>query len=148
MFAINIKLTKRIRFCLLGVAVAVIVVLLMRLIVFGDDVKQATCIDENQVATYVKSFGLEVDLSSLKIDNITVPIEFNEVYNNYNKIQQQQGFNLQNFKGKQLVRYTFPVTNHPKQTDDVYAEVLTYKGEVVAADVYSTNIDGFINALK
>ena len=104
--------------------------------------------DSFSVADYVASFGVLTDKESLVIDEVIIPNEFNEVYESYNAIQKQQGFDLEMYKGCTLSRYTLKVTNHSDKTKEVFVEVLTYNQNVVAADIYCTDSDGFITALK
>ena len=103
--------------------------------------------DNLSVLGYISSFDIEVDKDGLKEDEIKVPASFNEVYKNYNKIQKEQGFDLENYKGKTLKRYTYPMINIEDE-GSLFVEVLTFDGIIVAADIYSTNIGGSIRTLK
>lgn len=102
--------------------------------------------DAEDIRNYLTSFELE--LGEMTVDKIFVPYEFNDVYINYNLIQQSQGFDLSDFKGKDLTRYTAQITNYPDFSGDVFAEVLVFNKKIVGADIYSTAADGFIVALK
>ena len=103
--------------------------------------------DNLSVLAYIESFDIDVLKEGLKEDEIKVPATFNDVYNNYNKIQKEQGFDLENYKGKTLKRYTYPMINIEDE-GSLFVEVLTFDGIVVAADIYSTNIGGSIRTLK
>ena len=103
------------------------------------------CSTETEVREYLNSFGLK--LGDCAFDEVTVPYEFNDVYNNYNKIQQSQGFDLTELKGKAVHRYTFSVQNY-SEGERVFAEVLIYDNKIVGADIYSTDSSGFMVPLK
>ena len=103
--------------------------------------------DNLSALAYIESFDIDVLKEGLKEDEIKVPATFNDVYNNYNKIQKEQGFDLENYKGKTLKRYTYPMINIEDE-GSLFVEVLTFDGIVVAADIYSTNIGGSIRTLK
>ncbi len=103
--------------------------------------------DNLSVLAYIESFDIDVLKEGLKEDEIKVPATFNDVYNNYNKIQKEQGFDLENYKGKTLKRYTYPMINIEDE-GSLFVEVLTFDGIIVAADIYSTNIGGSIRTLK
>ena len=103
--------------------------------------------DNLSVLAYIESFDIDVLKEGLKEDEIKVPATFNDVYNNYNKIQEEQGFDLENYKGKTLKRYTYPMINIEDE-GSLFVEVLTFDGIIVAADIYSTNIGGSIRTLK
>lgn len=108
----------------------------------------ASVTDSFSVADYVASFGVLTDAQSLIIDEVIIPNEFNDVYESYNAIQKQQGFDLEAYKGLTLSRYTLRVTNYNDKSKEVFVEVLTYNQRVVAADIYCTDSDGFILGLK
>ncbi len=151
MFFLNFKLPKKyILLCFLLIVLCVIVVLNIcagKTIAPPHETFQG-CSDDFSVADYITSFGPDIDVSSCKVDEITVPHIFNEVYESYNEIQKSQGFDLELYKGKVLTRYTYSVINYPGDDSNVFAEVLVLDGVVVAADIYSTDSDGFILPLK
>ncbi|MBQ7876057.1 MAG: DUF4830 domain-containing protein [Clostridia bacterium] len=92
-------------------------------------------------------------LSSLDYDfeeeytkkTFTLPIEFDMVYNNYNEIQKEAGYNLAPFKGKTCTMYTYSLTNHP--FGKANANIIVYKGEIIGGDISSVNLDGFMTPL-
>ncbi len=147
MFSVNLKLSNRkIAVILLTFILATVVVVSLRLESFNKQtVEGITCSTEADVKEYLDSFGLQT--GDCTVDEITVPFEFNDVYHNYNEIQLSQGFDLSEYKGKVLNKYTFNVLNHP-DGEHIFAEVLIFEGTVVGADVYSTELDGFISPLK
>lgn len=150
MFAVDFRAPKRKIVLITLVVMAVLLVgALFRLDISPQTTEsEASGTDSFSVADYIASFGIETDESTCVIDEIIVPTEFNDVYENYNAIQKEQGFDLSLYKGKTLSRYTLEVTNYTEKEKEVYAEVLTYRGKVVAADIYCTNAEGFILPLK
>lgn len=134
---------------LLAVAAIVTTLLVLKFEREEEPSREAAYINsEFSVVDYITSFGPEVDVTVCRVDEITVPTEFSEVYISYNNIQKLQGFDLEKYKGKTLTRYTYPVTNYPDTNLSVFAEVLVFEEMIVAADIYSTDSDGFIMALK
>lgn len=101
--------------------------------------------DNYSIEHYLLSFGLESD--EVTVDEITVPQRFNDVYENYNAIQKSQGFDLGDYRGKTLTRYTCKLTDF-NGDEGYFAEILTYCGEVVGADVYSAFVGGGMYGLK
>lgn len=148
MFVCNFKLSNRKLIPFLAVLVLCIAaVIALKFDSLSDSAETAAKFtDETAVADYLVSFGLEI--GSFTVDEITVPAEFKEVYKSYNELQRSQGFDLTEYKGKTLTRYTCPVQNYPGQDENVFAEVLIFDNAVVGADIYSTNADGFMSALK
>lgn len=147
MFLVNLKLSNRkIAFILfLFLAITVFAIALRIEACNKTEVHAVVCTNEEELRAYIGSFELE--LGECRVDNVTIPYEFNDVYNNYNDIQLKQGFNLAEYKGQTVERYTFSVLNHT-DGQDVFAEVLIHNQTVIGADVYSTAIEGFISPLK
>ena len=147
MFALNLKLSNR-RLVIVLFAVILISVVLVatraKSLLYDND-NSTFCNDQAEILEYINSFGLVIgDVSS---SSIKVPEVFSDVYNNYNELQKQQGFDLTDYKGKVLTRYVGEVKNY-NDSDNVFVEVLTFDGIVVGADIFSTSVDGFIEPLK
>ncbi len=147
MFFANLRLSNRkIAFILLLFTAFVVLAVAVRIESFNKtSANGIECSDENDIREYIMSFGLE--LGNCTADEITIPQEFNDVYKNYNDIQKSQGFDLSEYKGVLVKRYTFNVLNHA-DGENVFAEVLLCDNVVIGADVYSTALDGFILPLK
>ena len=136
------------------VAAVVIAVVLIVTVIFSVKCEMLSnasediyiCKNTDDVSNYLSSFGLEV--GSISFEEVNLPFEFNEVYENYNKIQQSQGFDLNDYKGKTVIRYSGEVYNYLEKEQDVFAEVLVFEGNVIAADIYSTDLSGFMVGLK
>lgn len=97
---------------------------------------------------YLKSLGW--DATDEKTDTVLIPEEFDEVFNHYNSLQTECGFDLSNQKGKTLTRYIYTIQNHPeqKQGDIVKAELLLDENnEIVGGSIYSLRLDGFMTGL-
>jgi len=47
----------------------------------------------------------------------------------------------------EAVRYTYKVLNYPN-AENVVADIIVFRNEVIAADVQSTSLDGFMHGLK
>ena len=67
---------------------------------------------EAQRQAFLKEMGWEVSDEYDECKAVTIPKEFNEVYEKYNKLQKQQGFDLEDYKGKTAEVYTYAVKNY------------------------------------
>lgn len=99
------------------------------------------------------SYGWEVDSEPVEEAEITIPAEFDRVMESYNAIQRQQGFDLSKYRNRSMTRYTYRITNYAENTSTdytgtVYANLLIYKNRVVAADICSSDVNGFISGLS
>ncbi len=103
--------------------------------------------NEERVAL-LKSFGWEVESEPKEEADVTIPAEFDRIMKNYNAIQRAQGFDLSKYRNREMKRYTYLITNYPDYEGTVYANLLVYKNRVVAGDVCSSDVNGFILGLE
>ncbi len=98
--------------------------------------------------TFVRSFGWEADPSSEQTDGVLIPEKFDAVYQNYNRIQIDQGLDLRFLVGREVRRYSYEILNHPSGEDNVRITLLVYKDKVVGGDVASPALDGFMHGFE
>lgn len=92
--------------------------------------------------------GWQVDAASEQLQEIHIPETFTGVYESYNDLQKQQGYDLEPYQGRDCTMYTYAVTNYPDKSQTVLANLYVYKNRVIGGDVHSTNLDGFMIGLK
>ena len=97
---------------------------------------------------FIKQFGWEVDAQPLKEQEVTIPKEFDKIFAAYNEIQRKQGLDLSSFKKKNVMRYTYTVTNYPDYEGEVYINILVYRNKVIGGDVCSADVNGFIHGFE
>ena len=98
--------------------------------------------DNDARVAYLASYGWEVEEEAEAIEEIVIPEEFSEVFQKYNEIQKEQGFDLEKQKGQRVKRYTYVVTNYPEEPDYVRANLFIYKNKVVGGDICALRVDG------
>ena len=79
---------------------------------------------------------------------MTIPGEFDKVFATYNEMQKEQGLNLSKYKGKDVTRYTFAVTNYEGYEGKVLANVLVYRNRVIGGDICSADLSGFVHGFE
>ena len=84
----------------------------------------------------------------METKTVTIPEEFDKVFAAYNEMQKEQGLNLLRYKGKDVTRYTFTVTNYAGYEGTVYANVLVYRNRVIGGDICSADASGFIHGFE
>ena len=91
------------------------------------------------------SFGWEADPSTETVQKVKIPQEFDEVFEEYNKLQKMCGFDLRRYRGKTAERYTYIVRNFPYETSEpVYVNLYIYQNTMIAGDCMTRALDGFM----
>ena len=98
--------------------------------------------------TFLKSFGWEVTTSPVESGQVRIPETGNDVFNRYNELQKNQGYDLSAYAGKTVMRYVYQINNYPNATAPVYATLLIYKNQVIGGDVTNTAANGGIRGFK
>ena len=97
---------------------------------------------------FISSFGWQVAQTPIEEVTVSIPSEFDTVYLGYNDIQKAQGLNLAKYKGKEVVRYTYEVTNYEGYEGKVYINLLVYRNKIVGGDICSADSSGFIHGFS
>lgn len=147
-------LVKTIKVKKLGVVIAACIAaaLFIFLVVYGvahaysDDC--VTLETEEQRQSFIKEMGWETDPSYAETSAAKIPVEFGDVYEQYNEIQKQQGFNLEKYKGKEIEIYSYKITNYPSGRENVFINLMVFDGRLIGGDVSCNELDGFMQGLK
>lgn len=104
---------------------------------------------EQDVIDFLAQFGWQVEGKAIEVKQVSVPSDFDKIYAGYNQVQLAQGLDLTRYKGKEVTRYTFKVTNYEGHEGTVYANVLVYRRKVIGGDICSAEItDGFVQGFE
>ena len=105
---------------------------------------------EQQRQQFIKEMGWETEKELYKKKKVTIPQEFNQVYESYNELQKQQGFDLTPYNSKECDIYTYKITNYKDHEDkgDVVCNLMICDNKLIGGDVCSTQLDGFMQGLK
>lgn len=93
---------------------------------------------------YLASYGWQV-AEDCQERELVIPEKWNKVYSSYNQIQQNQGFDLTDYKGKTVTLYIYQVTNYENINEGVVADMLVCDGKLIGGDICNTSAqDGFL----
>jgi len=95
------------------------------------------------IISFLGAFGWQVQAEPVSHKSVQIPARFNDVYERYNALQKQQGFDLSRYRADIVDSYSFRVLNHPVSAD-VFANVLVFRGRIIGGDICSYAIDGFM----
>lgn len=91
---------------------------------------------------FIKSFGIEIE-ETPEEHSFTMPESFDRVIQGYNELQKRQGLDLSKYSRKKVTRYTYKVTNYNDE-GEVYASLFIYRSKIVACDISSADLEGFV----
>ena len=103
--------------------------------------------NEDRIA-YLESYGWSVSSDPIAVEELIIPEQFDETYSQYLELQASQGFDLTDYCGKRVKRYTYEITNYPTGESGIQAGLLVYKSTVIGGDVLSAQLGGFIHGLE
>ncbi len=101
--------------------------------------------DEEDRIAFLKQFGWEIDGEALDSVTMKLPVEFDRIMSDYNDLQKTQGLDQNKYKGHEVERFTYKITNYPDYDGTVYGNIIVYRNRVIGGDVCSSDIAGFIH---
>lgn len=102
----------------------------------------------NMIVEYASNLGWNINPSPVSISHLVIPNQFDAVFETYNTVQKQSGFDISHFKGKRVCRYTYEVENHVHSKDSkVYLGILVFENRIIAGEISSTDINGFMHSI-
>jgi len=115
--------------------------------VFGNEKPLDLNTTEGREA-YLKSLGWEIDPDSESFRSVLVPQKLEGIMAQYNKIQLRQGYDLNKHLGESCRQYCYDVKNYPGGEGKVIVSLYLQDGKVIAGDVHSTAVNGFMHGLS
>ena len=103
--------------------------------------------NEDRIA-YLESYGWQVSQEPSAVEELLIPESFDDSYTQYLELQSSQGFDLTEYCGKRVKRYTYEISNYPTGETGIQAGLLIYKNTVIGGDVLSPQLGGFIHGLE
>lgn len=136
------------------VAALVLFVIIAAVVILSSGSKEevittsATVKSNTERVDFLKSFGWEVSDDPIEEQSVIIPKTFSDVYSDYNELQTSQGFDLTEYAGLEATRYTYEVLNYPNADSKVVADIIVYRNKVIAGDIQSVSLSGFMTGLK
>ena len=102
--------------------------------------------NETRIA-FLEGFGWVVGPEAASVEEVQIPDTFDASYDEYLALQESQGFQLKDYAGKKVKRYTYTVCNYPGLQEGIWASILVYHKEVIGGEVFCNQGDGFMQGL-
>ena len=150
MFVMTTRVNKKKIFGLLAAAAGLVLLLTLLLGGGGDAAStgaQSVATNDGRVQ-FLKDFGWDVAASPVESGQVRIPEAASEVFDRYNTLQKSQGYDLNKYAGKTVMRYVYKISNYPGATDPVYATLLVYKDQVIGGDITDTSAKGVVRGFK
>lgn len=156
MFIFTAKLNRK-RAIMIIVALAVLICAIIAIAGFRSKLRTQPA--SKQVSTaniksnedrvkYLESFGWKVKAQPTDEQEVVIPKTFSKVYSDYSSLQKKQGFELTKYSGMEAKRYTYEILNYPTGENNVVADIIVYRNQVIAGDVQSAALNGFMHGLN
>lgn len=139
----NMRKRRLLRFVLLF-AIALLAIILVRALL--DQKPDLSTLEGRQA--YLETLGWEIDPDSEEHKSVRVPESLDGIIADYNELQLQQDFDLSKHLGEACEQYSYTVTNYPDPEQTVLITVYIQGKELIAGDVHSTALNGFMQGLK
>ncbi len=111
-------------------------------------VSAGTVSDNDSRVQFLQDMGWDVTTSPAESGQVRIPDTSSQVYERYNALQKSQGYDLNQYAGKTVMRYVYRINNFPDATDPVYATILVYKNQIIGGDVTNTGPHGSVQGFK
>ena len=126
--------------------ILLLLVFTARSVFTGEKPLDLTTLDGREA--YCRSLGWEIDRDSESFRTVLVPQKLEGIMAQYNKIQLKQGYDLNAHLGESCKQYCYEITNYPGGRGRVVISLYLRDGKVIAGDVHSTAVNGFMHGLS
>ncbi len=145
------KLSKKL---IITVALSILLLIALIILIIPKGDRRATSAaaikgmsNKEDLTDYLESLGYEISETVWKSRQVVVPRDFDKVYTEYNEMQKKCGFDLTDYKGKEITLHTFAITNY-KDVSDVLCDLMVYKDSIIGGAIYTADVSGFMHGLK
>ena len=159
MFIYSLRASTLKFFAVVCVALTALITMIAFIPSYGGEISYITTSNEKEIsydkiksdedrANFLLQFGWKVNPDPIESAKITIPDEFDKIFTGYNEIQKRQGLDLSKYKKKDVMRYTYEITNYEGEEGKVYANLIVYRNRIIGGDICSARADGFIHGFE
>ena len=143
MFVYHFRLRKSL---LAAGAAAAVLIIALAVILPGCRPKESAPIvagTEEQRLAFLTGLGWAVDTTPVETLDLQLPDKWEDDWVDYTKLQADQGLPFADFKGQQVRRYTYSVTNYPGIETGVQINLYVWDQQLIGGDLVSLGENGF-----
>lgn len=89
---------------------------------------------------YIRSLGC--DASECREKEVTLPQKAEEVYAEYEKLQNKAGFKLAPYYGSRVTVYTYTSVSYPLCSGETQLNLIVCRGRIIGGDISETALNG------
>ncbi len=130
----------------LVIGVLLVVAILLRLFLPPAEKYDLSTLDGREA--FLNSLGWEIDRDSEEYRTVVVPDALEGIMQQYNRMQQAQGYDLSAHLGERCQQYSYVLTNNTDSDSTVIITIYVQGNEVIAGDIHTTSANGFMHGLK
>ncbi len=101
-----------------------------------------------EMVEFLHRFGWEAEQNPEDDRKVIIPENFGKTFAEYNRLQQSQGLDLQNYAGKEVRKVVFALKNYKGAQGKVLATLFVYRERIVGGDISSADPGGFVAPLE
>lgn len=103
--------------------------------------------NEARARRFLDELGWETN-EEPDVSYIKIPKEFDQMYEEYNEIQNLAGYDLSRYAGETVIKYTYEISNFESK-DNVIINILMYDKKIIGGDITNVNVKrGFVIPLQ
>ena len=134
-------------FLILAAVAAAAVILFSKAKTESEADEMFTMSTNAQRVEFLNQQGWIVKPDPVSKEEVVVPSVFDGIYADYVMLQQEQGFDLKKFMGKEAVVIKYQVLNYPDYPDNVIATMMLCDDRLIGGDISMAGDDGFTEPL-
>lgn len=137
------------RTVVIGIAFLLLLGVWILVRMFGGADKTVPGATDKERIEYINSFGWQVYPAAEKVEDIRIPANFDEAYEQYNALQKEQGFDLRKYRAFSARQYTYRITNYEdgEPAIPICVHLIVIDEKIVGADISSSEANGFVTVL-
>ena len=97
---------------------------------------------------FLLELGWEIDTGTEEFRTVVVPEKLEGIMSQYNRMQQAQGYDLNEHLGESCQQYSYQLTNYQDSDSPVFVTLYIQDGELIAGDIHTNALNGFMHGLK
>ena len=140
-------LTKK-KAALIVVVLAAVLLALILLRWYGSGGKTYDMSTLEGREAFLLELGWEIDADTEEFRTVVVPEKLEGIMNQYNRMQQAQGYDLNEHLGESCQQYSYQLLNYPDSDSPVFVTLYIQGSELIAGDIHTNALNGFMHGLK